>query len=80
MAFILDASAKVHSTSFNDANLPGLDLLSSLVSVLVKFYQYLVGYSSDIFEMFHQVKIREEWIKLFKDFSVEAWIVSQNQK
>ena len=57
---VFDAAARSHGISLNDELLTGPDRLKSLPQVLFKFRQYRVGFGSDIKEMFHQVRIREE--------------------
>ncbi|XP_062538743.1 uncharacterized protein LOC134207018 [Armigeres subalbatus] len=57
---IWDAAAKVDGISLNSALLKGPDQLSSLPAVLFRFRLYGVALSSDIQEMFHQIRIREE--------------------
>ncbi|XP_062700056.1 uncharacterized protein LOC134284792, partial [Aedes albopictus] len=57
---IWDAAAKVDGVSLNSQLLKGPDQLSSLPAVLFRFRQYGVAVSSDIQEMFHQIRIREE--------------------
>lgn len=55
-----DAAAKARGVSLNDMLLPGPDLLQSLPAVIMKFRQHRVAVTSDIKEMFMQVKVREE--------------------
>ncbi|XP_065092732.1 uncharacterized protein LOC135713535 [Ochlerotatus camptorhynchus] len=57
---IWDAAAKVDGVSLNSALLKGPDQLSSLPRVLFRFRQYGVAVSSNVQEMFHQLRIREE--------------------
>ncbi|XP_065077317.1 uncharacterized protein LOC135700663 [Ochlerotatus camptorhynchus] len=57
---IWDAAAKVDGVSLNSALLKGPDQLSSLPGVLFRFRQYGVAVSSDVQEIFHQLRIREE--------------------
>ncbi|XP_055588827.1 uncharacterized protein LOC129741145 [Uranotaenia lowii] len=57
---IWDAAAKTEGISLNSALLKGPDQLVSLPGVLFRFRQYRVGVTSDIQEMFHQIRIRKE--------------------
>ncbi|XP_062538554.1 uncharacterized protein LOC134206838 [Armigeres subalbatus] len=57
---IWDAAAKVDDVSLNSKLLKGPDLLSSLPGVLFRFRLYWIAVTSDIQEMFHQLRIREE--------------------
>ncbi|XP_062704082.1 uncharacterized protein LOC134286483 [Aedes albopictus] len=56
---IWDAAAKVDGVCLNSALFPGPDLLVPLPSVQFRFRQYPVAVSSDIKEMFHQVRVIE---------------------
>ena len=60
LRFVFDAAAKAGAVSFNDALLPGPDLLNSLIGVLMKFRQHAIAFGADVKEMFHQVKIRDQ--------------------
>ncbi|XP_055585318.1 uncharacterized protein LOC129738158 [Uranotaenia lowii] len=55
---IWNAAAKVKGTSLNSVLLKGPDQLASLPAVLFGFRMYRVALTSDIREMFHQIKIR----------------------
>ncbi|XP_021951196.1 uncharacterized protein LOC110848321 [Folsomia candida] len=57
---VFDATAKIHGKSLNDYLLTGPDLLNSLASVIIKFRQNQIGFSGDIRDMFHQVRVRKE--------------------
>ncbi|OXA37807.1 Pol polyprotein [Folsomia candida] len=57
---VFDAAAKIHGKSLNDYLLTGPDLLNSLASVIIKFRQNQIGFSGDIRDMFHQVRVRKE--------------------
>jgi len=57
---VFDAKAKTHGKSLNDFLLKGPDLYRPLPDVLVKLRQFRYGFSADIKDMFHRVKIRKE--------------------
>ncbi|XP_053699113.1 uncharacterized protein LOC128746088 [Sabethes cyaneus] len=56
---IWDAAAVVDGISLNTLLLPGPDMLTPLSSVLFRFRQFPFAVSSDIAEMFHQIKVIE---------------------
>lgn len=60
LRFVFDAAAKSHGSSLNDHLLQGPDKLVSLPGVLLKFRQRRVGFTADIKDMFHRVKVRKE--------------------
>ncbi|XP_055613814.1 uncharacterized protein LOC129760233 [Uranotaenia lowii] len=57
---IWDAAAKVDGVSLNSMLMKGPDLLSSLLSILLRYRERQVAISGDIREMFHQMSVREE--------------------
>lgn len=57
---VWDAAAKVNGRSLNSSLLTGLDLLTPLPEVLMRFRERKVGVTADVSAMFHQVAIREE--------------------
>ena len=57
---VFDTVAKSHGVSLNEALLKGLDLLTSLVGVIIRFRQFPIAVSADIVKMFHQVRVPEE--------------------
>ena len=54
---VLDASARFAGVSLNDRLLPGPDLSSSLIGVLVCFRQERVAFMADLECMFYQVRV-----------------------
>ena len=54
---VLDASARFAGVPLNDRLLPGPDLSSSLIGVLVRFRQERVAFMADLECMFYQVRV-----------------------
>ena len=54
---VFDCSAQYRGTSLNKQLLQGPDLLNDLVGVLLRFREHPVAISSDIENMFHQVRV-----------------------
>ena len=54
---VIDASARFAGVSLNDRLLPGPDLSSSLIGVLVRFRQERVAFMADLECMFYQVRV-----------------------
>ena len=54
---VLDASARFAGVSLNDKLLPGPDLSSSWIGVLVRFRQERVAFMADLECMFYQVRV-----------------------
>jgi hypothetical protein len=57
---VFDAKAQTRGKSLNDFLLKGPDFYRPLPDVLIKFRQHRYGFSADIKDMFHRVKIRKE--------------------
>lgn len=57
---VFHAALKYKGVSLNDLLLPGPDLLTSLVGVLIRFRTSLIGVSGDIEKMFMQVAVRQQ--------------------
>lgn len=60
LRIVHDAAAKSRGMSLNDFLLTGPDLLQSLPGVMMRFRRHNIAVSSDIAEMFMQVKVRRE--------------------
>ena len=56
---VFDVSVKYHGTSLNKYLLPGLDLLSNLISVLRRFRQGKFAVMADIKQMYRKVPLVE---------------------
>ncbi len=57
---VFDCGATFQGTSLNRELLPGPNLTSSLLGVLLRFRNEVVAFMGDIQAMFHQVKVAEE--------------------
>ena len=57
---VYDCAAVYRGTSLNQELIPGPDLTSSLVGVLLRFRQETIALASDIEGMFYQVGVRKE--------------------
>ena len=57
---VYDAAAKYRNCSLNDHLLKGPDLLNNLVSIVIRFHLGQFAVTSNIQQMFHQVRVREE--------------------
>ena len=57
---VYDAEAKYRNCSLNDHLLKGPDLLNNLVSIVIRFRLGQFAVTSDIEQMFHQVRVRQE--------------------
>ena len=57
---VFAVATKSNGVSFNDGMLTGPDLVNSLPGMLFKFRQSKIGFTGDIKEMFHQVRIRQK--------------------
>ena len=57
---VYGAAAKYRNYSLNDQLLKDADLLSNLVSIVIRFRLGQFAVTSDIEQMFHQVRVREE--------------------
>ena len=63
---VFDAAAKFNDSCLNSQLIPGPDLTSSLVGVLLRFREELVPFTADIESMFHQVKVPSEQQDVFR--------------
>lgn len=60
LRFVFDAAAKNQGQCLNDHLLQGPDKLIPLPNILLKFRQRRVGFTADIEDMFHRVKVKKE--------------------
>jgi hypothetical protein len=61
LRLVFDAAAEREEKNQNDFLLIGPDLVSSFFGVLCHFRRHEIAFSGDIAEMFHQVKIAEDY-------------------
>ncbi len=54
---VFDLSAKCHGVCLNDVLLKGLDILTCLIGILLRFRQYEYPVVADVEKMFHQVLV-----------------------
>ena len=54
---VFDCAAKVKGVALNDMLMPGPDLASQLINVLLKFRDSEHAFTADVSAMFHQVKV-----------------------
>ena len=57
---VYDAAVKYRNCRLNDHLLKGPDLLNNLVSIVIRFRLGQFAVTSDIEQMFHLVRVREE--------------------
>ena len=57
---LYEAAAKYRNCSLNDHLLKGLDFLNNLVLIVIRFPLEQFAVTSDIEQMFHQVRVRQE--------------------
>ena len=57
ISVVFDLSAEFHGTSINKALLPGHDLTSQIVGVLLRFREEQIAVIGDIEAIYHQVNV-----------------------
>jgi hypothetical protein len=60
LRIVFDAAAMTNGYSLNSFLVKGPDLMQQLPEVIMRFREGAIGFTGDIKEMFHQVRVRDE--------------------